>query len=277
MNEQIHRGLCCLLAGASLAALAACAETVKQNPPDPRNTLIPKAGEQQGTPPPTAVKDGPLESLPGGGGPRMSDGEAPPAGGAPREGTGAAAEPPPPGGPSPEMTFFVTSTGNGDEGGNLGGLAGADAICQKLADAAGAGKRTWRAYLSTSRENARDRIGRGPWKNARGKQVSTSPDELARSGVPGDRVFDERGGRIDMKNAHDILTGSKPDGTFAGASCKDWTSSAATDKAMVGHADARDPMNKWDHWSSTHETHGCDAASLQGTAGRAHLYCFARD
>ena len=113
--------------------------------------------------------------------------------------------------------------------------------------------------------------------NARGKQVSASADELARSGVPGALVFDERGGRIDLKNAHDVFTGSKPDGTFAGASCRDWTSRAATDKAMVGHADARDPMNKWDHWSSTHETHGCDAASLQNTAGRGHLYCFARE
>lgn len=260
------------LAALSLGA-AACGGAIEQPPPDPRITSVPPVGVQQGTPPPGAAVDGPLQGLPAGGGPRMSDGEAPAA-----DATAPpAAEAPPPGGPSPDMTFFVTSTGNGEAGGDLGGLAGADALCQRLAEAAGAGRRTWRAYLSTSKENARDRIGRGPWVNARGKQVSPSADELARSGVPGALVFDERGGRIDLKNAHDVFTGSKPDGTFSGASCRDWTSRSATDKAMVGHADARDPMNKWDHWSSTHETHGCDAPSLQNTAGRGHLYCFARE
>jgi hypothetical protein len=254
------------------ALLAGCSSTLPQNPPDPRIDLVPKVGEHQGSPPPSVAIDQPLSSLPPGAGPRMSDGEG--AGSGPT----AAATPDVagPGSTSPEMTFFVTSAGTEDKGGDLGGLAGADAICQRLGDAAGV-RRKWRAYLSTSKENARDRIGRGPWKNAAGKQVSVSPEELARSGIPGPMVFDERGGRIDMKNAHDVFTGSRPDGTYSGAACRDWTSSAAADKATVGHADARDPMNKWDHWSTTHETHGCDRQSMQATAGRGHLYCFAAD
>lgn len=243
---------------------------------DPRNATIPLAGEHQATPPPAGFIDAPLATLPAGGGPRMSDGEA----AQDDDVGGPAAAPVPdaplPGGPAQRMSFFVSSEGTGDKGGDLGGLAGADAICQRLATAAGRGTRTWHAYLSTSKENARDRIGKGPWLNAAGKQVSVSPAELVRSGVGVRYALDELGRRIDFKNAHDIFTGSKPDGTFGGASCKDWTSSSPADRALVGHADAKDPMNQWDHWSSTHETHGCDREGMQSTAARGHLYCFAQ-
>jgi hypothetical protein len=242
--------------------------------PDPRSKTIPLLGEHQGLPKQGSVPSESLRTLPPGGGPRMSDGEA-----ARGDDRPPPTDPrPSPAGPASASTsFFVTSTGSGDKGGDLGGLAGADETCRRLASSAGLTKREWKAYLSTSKENARDRIGRGPWFNAAGKQVSASRDELGRSGVPGPLVLDERGGQIDLKNAHDVFTGSKPDGTFSGQSCRDWTSASPGDKATVGHADARDPTNKWDHWSSTHETHGCDRKSLQGTAGQGHLYCFASD
>lgn len=149
--------------------------------------------------------------------------------------------------PKNPMTFFITSAGPG-KGADLGGLAGADAHCQKLAGAVGAGGRTWRAYLSTSGAgavNARDRIGRGPWQNAKGLIVARSVDDLhsANNQLNKQNSLDEKGqvvpGRGDPVNQHDILTGSGPDGrAIAGKdlTCNDWTSSG-TGAAMVGHHD----------------------------------------
>jgi hypothetical protein len=179
--------------------------------------------------------------------------------------------------PSSQATsFFVTSVGNGQKGGDFGGLAGADAFCQSLAHAAGIQGKTWRAYASTSSENARDRIGAGPWLNAREEVVAADSAELHAVGLPASLVIDESGGTIDYVNAHDIITGSKEDGTFDGASCADYTSSAAADQTAVGHADGGGVgQGSSSSWNAAHSSNGCDSESLQGTASQSHLYCFA--
>ena len=191
-------------------------------------------------------------------------------------------------------TFFVTSTGIGT-GGNLGGLAGADNYCQTLAQAAGAGARTWRAYLSTQAadgkpaENARDRIGKGPWQNAKGVAVAKDVAELhGANNLTKQTALSEKGdvinGRGDTPNRHDVLTGSQPDGTaFASAddrTCKNWTSSTQG-AAMVGHSDRiglrDDDASK--SWNSSHPSRGpdggCSQADLKSTGGDALFYCFA--
>lgn len=200
------------------------------------------------------------------------------------------------GGAGNDMSFFITSAGPGD-GGNLGGLDGADRHCQALAAAAGAGHRTWRAYLSTQGTSladanvvhARDRIGRGPWHNAKGVLVARSVEELH---LPGNKLtkktaLDENGrivnGRTEKPNKHDILTGSRPDGTaFAGAffpdmTCGNWTKGGAEGSAMTGHHDRTGPV---DHpwavsWNSAHPTLGCNAEAIRKTGGDGLLYCFA--
>jgi hypothetical protein len=136
------------------------------------------------------------------------------------------------------MTFFVSSTGSG-MGGNLGGLAGADKLCQGLAAKAGAGNRTWRAYLSTSMPdvNARDRIGKGPWQNAKGVTIAANVDELHtdKANINNDTALDETGRQINMQgapNRHDILTGSTPEGRATTMTCANWTSSASDSSAM---------------------------------------------
>jgi hypothetical protein len=179
------------------------------------------------------------------------------------------------------MSFFVTSAGSGD-GGNLGGLEGADAICEARAEAAGAGDRTWRAYLSTQGEgavNARDRIGAGPWFNARGAQVAANVEALHtidnRLGFV--NSLDERGRFIPgsgyFPNRHDIMTGSKPDGTAYAAAdgdmtCNNYTSSADTNKVRLGHHD-------FANWNSTHDSRGCSQTALIATGGDGLFYCFA--
>lgn len=184
--------------------------------------------------------------------------------------------------PTGPMSFFVTSAGSG-KGGNLGGLAGADQICQNLAQAAGHGNRTWRAYLSTQGQgaiNARDRIGPGPWFNARGAQIAADVDQLHSSGnrLAVFTALDERGNQIPgsgfSPNRHDILTGSQPDGRAypAGAdmTCRNWTSSADEGgaKARLGHHD-------YAAWNSTHDSRGCSQQALVSTGGDGLLYCFA--
>jgi hypothetical protein len=141
------------------------------------------------------------------------------------------------------MSFFVSSTGSGN-GGNLGGLAGADKHCQALAAKAGAGNRTWRAYLSTSNPdvNARDRIGKGPWYNAKGMLVASSVAELhsEKANINNDTALDEQGRSINAQgapNRHDILTGSTPEGTATTMTCQNWTSSNSEHSAMLGHHD----------------------------------------
>lgn len=188
------------------------------------------------------------------------------------------------------MTFFVTSTGSG-KGADFGGLAGADKHCQTLAAAAGAGNRTWRAYLSASAAggspavNARDRIGQGPWQNAKGVVVARNVAELHGSNnLNKETALTEKGevvkGRGDSPNMHDILTGSQPDGTaFAGSedsTCGNWTKSGEG-SAQVGHHDRMglDDSAPAKSWNSSHRSRGCSDESLRGTGGAGLLYCFA--
>lgn len=191
------------------------------------------------------------------------------------------------------MSFFVTSAGSGD-GGNLGGLQGADAHCQKLAAAAGAGHKTWRAYLSTGftqatpAVNARDRIGSGPWYNAKGQLIARDVAQLhGDNQLNKDTALDERGnlvnGRTERPNMHDILTGSRPDGTaFSGdprlpdMTCGSWTKNGAG-SAMTGHHDrAGLDQNPWSSsWNSSHNTIGCSQDNLRATGGNGLFYCFA--
>jgi hypothetical protein len=190
-----------------------------------------------------------------------------------------------------KMTFFISSAGNG-QGANFGGLAGADKHCQKLAAAAGAGFKTWRAYLSQSAwgdqpaVNARDRIGRGPWQNAKGVVIAKNVDDLhsPNNNINKDTALTEKwdkvNGRGDTPNVHDILTGSQPDGTAFGGNedrtCNNWRSSDAG-QAMVGHHDRMglrdDDASR--SWNSSHPSRGCSVAALQSSGGAGLLYCFA--
>jgi hypothetical protein len=183
------------------------------------------------------------------------------------------------------MSFFVTSANPGD-GAKLGGLEGADAQCQTLADAAGAGAKTWRAYLSTSSVNARDRIGAGPWHNAKGELIANSVDELHSDAnkLTKQTALTEKGdpvnGRGDTPNQHDILTGSNADGTVAaGMTCEDWTSNASTSKGFVGHHDRiglkDDAPSK--SWNASHPSRGCSQEDLPKSGGAGLFYCFAAD
>lgn len=195
---------------------------------------------------------------------------------------------------SSNTTFFVTSTGIGN-GANLGGLAGADNHCQTLAQAAGAGARTWRAYLSTQEAdgkpavNARDRIGKGPWQNSKGVVIAKDVAELhGANNLTKQTALTEKGdvnnGIGDKPNRHDMLTGSQPDGTAFAAgedrTCKNWTSSTQG-SAMLGHADRKglrdDDASK--SWNSSHPSRGpdggCSQADLRSTGGDGLMYCFA--
>lgn len=193
------------------------------------------------------------------------------------------------------MTFFVTSVGIG-KGGDLGGLEGADRHCQQLAQAAGAGSRAWRAYLSTQSVggapavNARDRIGTGPWQNAKGAVVAKSVDDLHgdSNNLTKQTALSEKGdvisGRGDTPNRHDVLTGSQPDGRAfppgEDRTCGNWTKSGQG-SAMVGHHDRvglrDDAPSK--SWNSSHPSRGpdggCSQADLRSTGGDGVLYCFA--
>lgn len=185
-------------------------------------------------------------------------------------------------GVSSKMNFFITSGPTGD-GGNLGGLAGADAHCNALAGAVGS-KRQWHAYLSVSASadgpavNARDRIGKGPWYNSQGQRVAVSLDELHGAGNKlGGRVsLDERGHLI-PNNVHDILTGSNADGTLADgdSTCHNWTSTEG--RAMVGHSNKVGGIGgeRARSWNSAHLSEGCTMPALQKLGSGALLYCFA--
>jgi hypothetical protein len=188
-----------------------------------------------------------------------------------------------------EMSFFLTSANPG-QGGDLGGLAGADAHCQSLAQAAGAGGRTWRAYLSTqgaNAVNARDRIGAGPWRNARGEVIGRSVADLhgESNNLTRETALTERGapvnGRGEQPNNHDILTGSKDDGTaFDGSqdrTCRSWTHGGTEGSAMVGHHDRQglrdDAASK--SWNTSHTTRNCTMEGFRATGGAGLFYCFA--
>jgi hypothetical protein len=179
------------------------------------------------------------------------------------------------------MSFFVTSVNPGN-GGDLGGLDGADAYCDTLATAAGVAGKTWRAYLSTASENARDRIGAGPWVNAKGVTIAEDVASLHGAGnnISKDTALDESGnvvnGRGDSPNRHDMLTGSLPDGTAAEQTCNDWTN-GGEGAAMVGHHDRRglDDSDAAKSWNSSHPSRGCGLEALRGTGGDGLFYCFA--
>lgn len=197
-----------------------------------------------------------------------------------------------------EMTFFVTSEGSGD-GANLGGLRGADRHCQDLADAAGAGEHTWHAYLSMTSPaapiNARDRIGRGPWYNANGVMIAHDVEDLhsPSNNINKETALDEHGNRIngagDRPNTHDMLTGSRPDGTawpyelidllnLDGdnnlLTCGNWTKSTDDGSAMLGHHDRAGQVG-YSSWNSAHPSIGCSQQSLVNTGGAGLYYCFA--
>jgi hypothetical protein len=188
------------------------------------------------------------------------------------------------------LSFFITSAGPGN-GANLGGLAGADKHCQTLAAAAGAGSKTWRAYLSTDASggqkptNARDRIGAGPWFNAKGVQVAASVTDLHSdtNKLSKENSLTEKGetvnGRGDTPNRHDILTGSGLDGTLAtgdkNLTCENWSSVSETGSAQVGHHDRTGGGPNPTSWNSAHASRGCSQANLQGTGGDGLFYCFA--
>jgi hypothetical protein len=181
------------------------------------------------------------------------------------------------------MSFFVTSVNPG-KGGDLGGLEGADAYCASLAEAAGVTGKTWAAYLSTSSVNARDRIGGGPWHNAKGELIAENPEALhsAANAISKATALNEKGevvnGRGDQPNRHDVLTGSLPDGTAAPETCEDWTSSGADTAGMVGHHDRTglDDSDAAKSWNSSHASRGgCGLEALRGTGGDGLFYCFA--
>ncbi len=188
-----------------------------------------------------------------------------------------------------DMSFFITSEGPGD-GANLGGLEGADAHCQQLAAAAGAGGKTWRAYLSASGAagtpavNARDRIGEGPWFNAKGVQVAANLNELHYSNVQlsKENSLTETGqvvnGRGDSPNRHDILTGSQLNGTAftddADHTCGNWTKNGEG-SAQVGHHDRTGGGQVPSSWNSAHGSRGCSQDNLVATGGNGYFYCFA--
>jgi hypothetical protein len=179
------------------------------------------------------------------------------------------------------MTFFITSTNPG-KGGDFGGIAGADAHCAALAKAAGApGTRVWRAYLSTDKEHAKDRIGAGPWINAKGVTVATSVADLHSDAnkLSKENSLTEKGavvnGRGDKPNQHDILSGSNLDGTSSGKTCNNWTSSGADATATVGHHDRQGGGTNPTSWHSAHDSKGCSLDALRGSGGEGYIYCFA--
>lgn len=200
-----------------------------------------------------------------------------------------------------EMSFFVTSAGSG-HGGNLGGLTGADARCQALAAVAGAGHKTWRAYLSTQGPgavNARDRIGTGPWHNAKGDLIASNLDELhdeEENNLSMTTALDEHGGPIPYVGLdtegnplplelqlgvdHDILTGTQADGTAFPAgedrTCSNWTSDDEG-SAMLGHGDRLTLQPGLSPWSAAHPSQGCSQQALINTGGGGRFYCFATD
>ena len=189
----------------------------------------------------------------------------------------------------PQTSFFVTSVGLGD-GANLGGLEGADAHCAALAEAAGVGGKTWRAYLSTQEDgkrgiSARDRIGAGPWLNAAGVVIAEDLDQLhIMPNLVKSTALDENGnpvkGRGDAPNEHDILTGSQEDGTAyfpwqeGDKTCSNWTSNGEG-SATVGHHDRHGGGNV--SWNAAHQSRGCSQQALNSTGGAGLFYCFAAD
>jgi hypothetical protein len=177
-----------------------------------------------------------------------------------------------------KMTFFVTSTGSGALGGNLGGLAGADKKCTDLATAAGGGDHTWHAYLSAKGVNAKDRIGTGPWINQQGTTVAQNLAALHdfQFVPPNDVMIDEKGALV-PGTATAILTGTKSDGTALLLTCQDWTSNNNGDRAQVGDAASATSVILGDRWNDAVKNYGCTQAQITQNKGEGRLYCFATD
>jgi hypothetical protein len=194
------------------------------------------------------------------------------------------------------MSFFISSVGSGN-GGNLGGLAGADAHCTALAKAAGSAKTNWKAYLSTTATpaangqpavapvDARDRIGTGPWYNSRGVLVANNVDDLHSRKLTKEVLLTEKGtpnnGMGDTPNTHDIMTGSDTAGRYlligtTDTNCKNWTS-GAEGSAMLGHHDGRGPNanRNFTSWNTSHMSRSCSQSDLVATGGAGQIYCFA--
>jgi Protein of unknown function (DUF1554) len=184
------------------------------------------------------------------------------------------------------MSFFVTSTNPG-KGGDLGGLAGADAHCQSLAAAVGAGSKMWRAYLSTSTVNAKDRIGSGPWYNSKGAVIAQNVADLhsANNKITAETALTEKGtapnylagnppAPVAQPLQHDILTGTNEDGTANAATCSNWTD-GADGTAMLGHADRIGRNPGVNSWNAIHPSQGCSLEKLAGSGGAGMFYCFA--
>lgn len=188
--------------------------------------------------------------------------------------------------PAPNFSFFVTSTNPG-KGGNLGGLEGADAHCQSLAQAVGAGNKTWRAYLSTSTVDAKDRIGNGPWYNVKGELIAQNVADLhgPNNKITAATALNEKGGSPNYLGGnppaplatplqHDILTGTKEDGTKHEATCNNWTDGADA-TAMLGHADRLGRNPGVNSWNAIHPSQGCSLEKLAPSGGAGLFYCFA--
>ena len=190
--------------------------------------------------------------------------------------------------PAGNMSFFVSSTNPG-KGGNLGGLAGADAHCQSLAQAVGAGSKTWHAYLSTSTVDAKSRIGNGPWYNVKGQLIAQNVADLHtvdKNKISVATALTEKGtapnylagnppAAVAQPLQHDILTGTNEDGTKNADTCKDWTVADASAKAMLGHADRLGRNPGVNSWNQIHASQGCGLEQLAPTGGAGLLYCFA--
>jgi len=185
-----------------------------------------------------------------------------------------------------DMSFFVTSTN--PNGGNLGGLAGADGYCEGLAATVGAGGKTWRAYLSTSSVDARDRIGSGPWYNVNGDRIAANLAELHGDapGLTAATALDQNGdsptyigadGNVAQPLEHDVLTGTNADGTANEATCNNWTDGSGDSSAMLGHADRRGRDPVVNSWNAVHPSQGCSMETLAPTGGAGLFYCFAID
>lgn len=177
-----------------------------------------------------------------------------------------------------KMTFFVTSTGSGALGGNLGGLAGADKKCQDLATAVNGGDHTWHAYLSATGTNAKDRIGAGPWINQKGVTVAESLTALHdfQFVPPNDVVLDEKGAPVPA-TATSILTGTKADGTALLQTCQDWTSNTGQQRGQVGDAASATSVILGARWNDAVKNYGCSQQAITANKGEGRLYCFAID
>jgi hypothetical protein len=190
-------------------------------------------------------------------------------------------------GPASNMSFFVTSSN--PKGGNLGGLTGADAVCQTLARAAGVGGKTWHAYLSTSTVDAKSRIGSGPWFNFKGERIASNVADLhsANNKITADTALTEKGTKpvylsgnppappAGQQLAHDMMTGSKEDGTKDADTCKDWTVGDGSAKTMLGHADRLGRAAGVNSWNAVHPSQGCGMEQLAPTGSTGLFYCFA--